>query len=651
MCGITGFLQGRTASPTIVEDREAIAEQMAQRIRHRGPDDGGIWSDRNANIFLAHRRLSIVDLSPAGHQPMASASGRFVIVFNGEIYNHNELRKTLTMQNAAPDWRGHSDTEVILAAFEHWGIHTSLTHFVGMFAIALWDRQEQELTLVRDRLGEKPLYWGQFANTFVFGSELKALKAHPDFHSEIDRDALTLLLRYSYIPAPYSIYRNVHKLKPGSLLRVRATLLRPIIETYWSAKEIALSGQRNPWQDNDMEAVDELERLLKQSISLQLCADVPVGAFLSGGIDSSAVVALAQAQSNRPVKTFSIGFHEEAYDEARHAKAVAHHLGTEHTELYVTAEEAQAVIPKLPTLYDEPFADSSQIPTFLVSQLARRHVTVSLSGDAGDELFGGYTRYLMGDRLKRKMAQLPLLVRHMLARGVTTLSPQVWNSVLFPALRLAPQRYQYNNIGEKLYKLADLMTSDETEIYHTLMSHWKTSSAVVLDAVEPQTSLTQRETHPHFASFIERSAWLDLVSYLPDDILVKVDRAAMAVSLESRIPMLDHRLVEFSARLPLALKVRQGIGKWILRQVLYRYIPKSLLDRPKMGFGVPIDSWLRGPLRDWGESLLNEDRLKREGFFDSTMIRRKWDEHISGKQDWHYWLWDVLMFQSWLEQQ
>jgi asparagine synthase (glutamine-hydrolysing) len=642
VCGITGFLKMR--SPFLAREGETIVEAMAQRIHHRGPDDGGVWSDANAGIFFAHRRLSIVDLSPAGHQPMISASGRFVVVFNGEIYNHNTLRKTLTTANAAPNWRGHSDTEVMLAAFEHWGIATALTHFVGMFAIALWDRQ------ARDRIGEKPLYWGQFADTVMFSSELKALKAHPCFHGEIDRNALTLLLRYSYIPAPYSIYRNVHKLKPGTLLRIHTTTLEPVIETYWSACEMAQSGQDNPWHGCDIEAIDELERLLKQSVALQLCADVPVGAFLSGGIDSSVVVALAQTQNNRPVKTFSIGFSEEGYNEAHHAKAVALHLGTEHTELYVSAHEAQAVIPSLSTLYDEPFADSSQIPTFLVSQLARRHVTVSLSGDAGDELFGGYTRYLMGEKLRQKLSLLPLPFRQLLSRSVTTLSPHTWNSILCPVLKIAPRRFQYKNMGEKIYKLADLMLCDETEIYHTLVSHWK-KSTIVLGANEPLTNFTKRDAHPHFENFIERGAWLDLVSYLPDDILVKVDRAAMAVSLESRIPMLDHRLIEFSARLPMTLKVRDGVGKWILRQVLYRYVPKSLLDRPKMGFGVPIDSWLRGPLLDWAESLLNEDRLKREGFFDATLIRSKWHEHVSEKTDWHYWLWNILMFESWLEQQ
>lgn len=647
MCGIAGFVDQTVSTEAVVG--EALARRMADQITHRGPDDSGVWGDAAAGIFLAHRRLSILDLSPAGHQPMVSVSGRYVIVFNGEIYNHFELRETLEREGDAPSWRGHSDTEVMLAAFERYGLRGALDRFVGMFAIALWDRQDRELILVRDRVGEKPIYWGRFSDVIVFGSELKALRAYPTFKTEIDRDALTLLLRHNYIPAPYSIYRGVSKVDPGTLVRFPSGGAKPIVESYWSAREVAVAGQEEPWRGSDAEAVAELERLISQSVGLQLEADVPVGAFLSGGIDSSLVVALAQTRSNRPVRTFSIGFEEEGYNEAQHANAVARHLATDHTELYVSSAEAMAVIPRLPQIYDEPFADSSQIPTFLVSQLARKHVTVSLSGDGGDELFAGYTRYLMGDKLWRVISVLPGFSRGILAAGLTSLSPGSWNRIAKPLLALAPKRLRYANMGDKLYKLAGMLHASPGETYRDLVSHWNVPSSVVLGAREPPTRLTLTDGQPTFKSFVERGAWLDLVSYLPDDILVKVDRAAMAVSLESRIPLLDHRIIEFAWRLPLNMKMRDGEAKWLLRQVLYRHVPKTLLNRPKMGFGIPLDSWLRGPLRDWAEALLDELRLTREGYFDPAPIRKKWTEHLSGERNWHYWLWDVLMFQAWLE--
>lgn len=647
MCGIAGFYD---LCMRIAPDAgAAVARRMAQEIAHRGPDDSGVWADAAAGIFLAHRRLSILDLSAAGHQPMVSASGRFVVAFNGEIYNHAELRQKLDAEGVAPAWCGHSDTEVMLAAIERYGLRGALERMIGMFAIALWDRQERELILVRDRVGEKPLYWGRFGDVIAFGSELKALRAHPSFTAVVDRDALALLLRYNYIPAPYSIYRGVRKVDPGTLVRLRSGSAEPIVESYWSARDVAVAGQGEPWRGSDAEAVAELERLISQSVGLQLEADVPVGAFLSGGIDSSLIVALAQTRSSRPVRTFSIGFEEEGYNEAQHANAVARHLATDHTELYVSSAEAMAVIPRLPQIYDEPFADSSQIPTFLVSQLARKHVTVSLSGDGGDELFAGYTRYLVGDRLWRVNSALPPFARGILAVGLTSLSPGSWNRVARPLLRLAPKRLRYANIGDKLQKLADALHASPAEVYRDLVSHWKSPTSVVLGANEPPTRLTLGDGQPVFKSFVERGAWLDLVSYLPDDILVKVDRAAMAVSLESRIPLLDHRIIEFSLRLPLNLKLRNGGAKWLLRQVLYRHVPKRLLDRPKMGFGIPIDSWLRGPLREWAEALLDESRLRREGYFDPAPIREKWTEHLSGDRNWHNLLWGVLMFQAWLE--
>jgi len=647
MCGITGFFDLRAMTDS--DTGAALTQRMADRIIHRGPDDSGVWADTAAGIFLAHRRLSILDLSPAGHQPMVSATGRFVMVFNGEIYNHLEIRETLKREGASPSWRGHSDTEVMLAAFERYGLRGALDRFVGMFAIALWDRQERELILVRDRVGEKPLYWGRFSDVIVFGSELKTLRAHPSFKTEIDRDALTLLLRHNYIPAPYSIYRGVRKIDPGTLLRFPSGGAKAIIESYWSARDVAVAGQGEPWRGSDAEAVVELERLISQSVGLQLEADVPVGAFLSGGIDSSLIVAIAQTRSARPVRTFSIGFVEEGYNEAQHAHAVARHLATDHTELYVSSAEAMSVIPRLPQIYDEPFADSSQIPTFLVSQLARKHVTVSLSGDGGDELFAGYTRYLIGDKLWRVISVLPGFSRGILATGLTSLSPGGWNQFARPLLALVPKRLRYPNVGDKLYKLAGMLHASPGEIYRDLVSHWNSPSSIVLGTHEPPTRLTRPDGQPTFKTFAERGAWLDLVSYLPDDILVKVDRAAMAVSLESRIPLLDHRVIEFAWRLPFNMKLRNGGAKWLLRQVLYRHVPKALLDRPKMGFGIPIDSWLRGPLREWAESLISEPRLRREGYFDPAPIREKWTEHLSGERNWHYSLWSVLMFQAWLE--
>ena len=645
MCGITGLLSKQIVSPEHLT-------RMANTMPHRGPDDSGIWHNNDAGIGLAHRRLAIVDLSPAGHQPMHSTSERYVIAFNGEIYNHNKLRAELDKINLAPQWRGHSDTETLLAAFEAWGIEATLQRCIGMFAIALWDKQTQTLTLARDRLGEKPLYYGWQGDTFLFGSELKALKANPAFHAEINRDALCLYMRHNYIPTPYSIYQGIHKLLPGTWLQVSRNQREPNIKTYWSGVDVSRQGKANPFTGSPEEAVNALENLLKDAIGQQMMADVPLGAFLSGGIDSSTVVALMQVQSSQPIKTFSIGFHEELYNEAAHAKAVAKHLDTEHTELYVTPEECMQVIPRLPTLYDEPFSDSSQIPTFLVSQLARQHVTVSLSGDAGDELFTGYGRYPHTANIWKKLSKIPLPLRKTLAFAAQHVTPTQWNKLLTPFGKLTSslQSQKNKNIGDRIHKAAQILPSSSiAALYHDMSSHWHRPEQIVINGKEPPTFRSGNLPDLSHLNTVERMMALDLLTYLPDDILCKVDRAAMGVSLESRVPFLDHRVVEFAGSVPLEYKLRDNQTKWVLRQVLYRHVPKELIERPKMGFGVPIDSWLRGSLRDWAEDLLSESRLRQDGYFNPAPIRQKWKEHLSGQLNWQHHLWDVLIFNQWLD--
>jgi asparagine synthase (glutamine-hydrolysing) len=594
---------------------------------------------------------------------MVSAGGRYVIAFNGEIYNHVELRKAvekgggphpgpLPEGEGGAAWRGHSDTETLLAGFDAWGIEATVRRAVGMFAFAVWDRQARTLTLGRDRLGEKPLYYGWQGDAFLFGSELKALKAHPAFAAAVDRNALALLMRHNAIPAPYSIYQGIKKLLPGSLLTMSLQNRHAEPVRYWDACQVVAGGLAQPFVGSPDEAVDALDKLLRDAVAQQMMADVPLGAFLSGGVDSSTVVALMQAQSSRPVRTFSIGFHEAGYNEAEHAKAVARHLGTDHTELYVTAQQAMDVIPRLPSLYCEPFADSSQIPTFLVSQMARQHVTVSLSGDGGDELFGGYNRYVLGQRLWGKLSRLPVGLRAALARGIHALSPDAWNRLLGPIQPLLPMGLSQANVGDKLHKGAAVMAAQtQAELYRLLVSHWAEPEALVLGSQEPPTVLTDPALQPQADNFVHQMMALDTVTYLPDDILTKVDRAAMGVSLETRVPMLDHRVVEFAWQLPLDYKLRGGVGKWPLRQVLYKYVPRELIERPKMGFGIPIDSWLRGPLRDWAEDLLDESRLRQEGYFNPQLVRQKWIEHLSGRRNWQYLLWNVLMFQAWLAEQ
>lgn len=638
MCGITGFWGGDAPDA-------AIVERMARTIAARGPDDAGVWCDDPAGLALGHRRLSILDLSPAGHQPMVSPCGRFVLAFNGEIYNHRDLRSELERAGGAFDWRGHSDTETLLAGLRHWGVQGALERLNGMFAFALWDAAEKTLFLARDRMGEKPLYYGRNGGTFLFGSELKALAAHPDWQGEVNRDALALYMRHNYVPSPWSIYRGIAKLPPAHFVAIRdggRAIGEPVC--YWNLGQVAAQGVAADADDPDV-LIQELDSLLRDSVGRRMEADVPLGAFLSGGYDSTIVAALMQAQSQRPVKTFSIGFHEAGYNEAQHAKAVAGHLGTDHTELYVTSKQAMAVIPKLPTIYDEPFSDSSQIPTYLVSQLARQHVTVSLSGDGGDELFCGYNRYLLGYRVWQKLRVLPLVVRRLLA-AVLKRAP---GHRLDALQRRLPKRFQVPNLADRLPKLAEVLAhQDGQSFYRALVSHAKNPNGLVLGATEPETILSRPDRLPALPGLREQMMYLDMMTYLPDDILTKVDRASMAVSLEARVPLLDHRLVEFAWRVPTSLKYRNGGGKWLLRQVLYRYVPRELMDRPKMGFGVPIEHWLRGPLRDWAEELLAEKRLREEGYFDPAPIRRMLQEHVAGKRRWHYHLWDVLMFQAWL---
>jgi asparagine synthase (glutamine-hydrolysing) len=627
MCGIAGFFQ---PSGFKASESEDTLISMCDRMVHRGPDDSGVWLDGDAGIALAHRRLSILDLSAAGHQPMHSKSERFVIIFNGEIYNHLELREKL--QTSGKDsWRGHSDTETLLEAIETWGLEEALKNCVGMFALALWDRKEKVLSLARDRMGEKPLYYGWQNQTLLFGSELKALRVHPAFRAEINQEVLPLYFRHGYIPAPWSVWKGILKLKPGSIVSfdgAKQVGHVPDPKPYWSMTEVIEKGQSEPFGGSEEEAADLLEEQLLDSAEAQMLADVPLGAFLSGGIDSSLVVALMQARSSNPVKTFSIGFDEDAYNEAEYAKAVSSHLGTDHTELYITPEQSREVVAKLPDLYDEPFGDSSAIPTFLVSELARQKVAVSLSGDGGDELFGGYDRYFnhRAESLWRKLNRFPQALRN------------------FSAIAL--RSFWGNSPSGKAELLCEsLKCKDFGSFYRVMISQWRkppvlgSGQELEYGIVNDQLDALDESVHKMMA--------MDSVTYLPDDILVKVDRAAMAVSLETRVPLLDHRVVELAWRMPYDLKVREGRGKWLLRQVLYRHVPRKLIDRPKKGFGVPVDSWIRGPLRNWAEDLLSEEKLQETGFLNPRPIRARWKQHLEGKRNWRDSLWLVLMWQAW----
>ncbi len=647
MCGIAGLLD---SSKTLGGDAlEAMAARMAGTLHHRGPDDGGAWSAASAGVGLGFRRLAIIDLTPAGHQPMLAGDGRSAIVFNGEIYNAEDIRRELDGLGASPagGWRGHSDTEVLLQACLHFGVSATVERLVGMFAFAFWHAEEKRLTLVRDRLGIKPLYWARAGKQFLFASELKALRAHPAFSADIDMTALAGYLRQAYVPAPRSIYRDAQKLPPGHMLTVSADG-EPVITCYWDLRAIAANGQRHAATrtiDNQV-AIEDLDKLLREAVKLRMIADVPLGAFLSGGIDSSTVVALMQAQSDRPVKTFTIGFHEEGYNEAAHAKLVAGHLGTEHTELYISPDHALQLIPRIPELFDEPFADPSQIPTYLVSEMTRRHVTVALSGDGGDELFAGYSRYAWAERLKRWTDNVPLPLRQMTAASLRAVPTEMWDSLS----GLIPERRRPRQFGHKVQKLAGLLSEPSADgVSRRLVGFWHQPSELLGREHTPYGPLWDGSVAADLPDFTARMQYFDTVTYLPDDILAKVDRASMAVSLEARVPLLDHRVVSHVWNLPPDLKLRDGKAKWLLRQMLYRYVPAALVERPKMGFAVPINSWLRGPLRDWAESLLDENRLKREGILNPDPIRRKWQEHLAGTRDWQYDLWVVLMFQAWHE--
>lgn len=638
MCGVTGFWM--TGAQSDAETLRDTVTRMTDALMHRGPDSGGVWTDEGAGIALGHRRLAIIDLSETGHQPMISRDKRFVLTYNGEVYNFGELRAELERDGAM--FRGSSDSEVILAACARWGVENAVRRFVGMFVFALWDCRERRLHLVRDRLGIKPLYWSLQDGLLLFGSELKALRAHPRCPKSVDRDALAGYMRHNYVPAERTIYRNVHKLRPGHILTVTAAG-GAAISCYWDALEVAVSGMAARTEMDEKEGLEALTGLLEDAVRCRMVADVPLGAFLSGGIDSSLVVALMQSQSSRPVRTFSIGFREADFNEAHHAKAVAEHLGTEHVELYVEPEHAIEVIPSVPDWFDEPFADSSQIPTYLVSELTREHVTVSLSGDGGDELFAGYNRYLHAVSLMQGVTGMPHWFRRSAARVMTSVPPRLWDM----AFRLVPQRWRPRQAGDKVHKLAALLRQTQESVYLGLVSHWQDPSQVVRDATEPRGVMWDPTLARRFQNPVEHMQYLDTVTYLPDDILTKVDRTSMAVSLEARVPLIDHRLVELSWKLPPRMKIRDGQSKWALRQVLYRHVPSELIDRPKMGFGVPIDHWLRGALRDWAEDLLQAPFLESEGYFQAAPIRQKWEEHISGRQNWQYLLWDVLMFQAW----
>ena len=638
MCGIVGIWRRRGA------DGAETAHRMASRLVHRGPDDEGIWTDDSVGIALGFRRLSIIDLSPAGHQPMMSASGRYALVFNGEFYNYAAVRDELERAGLAPSWRGHSDTEVLLAAIEAWGLDAAVQRVVGMFAFAVWDKRERRLHLVRDRIGVKPLYFTRSNDTLVFSSELKAMTVVDGLSLDVSRDALALYVRYAYVPAPYTIYENVFKVRPGTIVTVDDGGLSSE-RSYWSLADVAAHGTANRFSGSEAEAIDELDRLARESVRLRMVADVPLGVFLSGGVDSSLVTALMQAQSAMPVKTFTIGFEEAEYDEARYAAAIARHLGTDHTELYVTPKDAIDVISLLPEMYDEPFADSSQIPTYLVSRLARQSVTVSLSGDGGDEFFAGYHRYFLGRKLWDKVERLPRPARPLVSMLLRALPIPAWNTMLSPARGFAPRALRRERAGERIHKLARAMaTHDPESLYFEVVAQW---TDLVPGARDLPIAITNRASWPQLDDHTERTMYLDQASYLPDDILVKVDRASMAVSLEAREPLLDHRLLEFSWRLPLGFKIRNGAGKWILREVLSRYVPPALIERPKMGFGLPIDHWLRGPLRDWAEGLLDEKSLAEDGFFRVEAVREKWVQHLAGRGEWQQYLWTVLMFQAW----
>ena len=640
MCGIAGMVDWRAATPA--DALRSTAEAMIETVRHRGPDAGEVWVEAEGGVALGQRRLAIIDLSPGGAQPMHSADRRFVITFNGEIYNYRDIRGEL--QAAGHSMRSDSDTEVLLEACALWGVEAAIERAIGMFAFALWDRKTRSLILARDRLGIKPLYYAATPERVLFASQLKAFRPTPHWKPTIDADAVVGYLRHAYIAQPRTIYREAEKLAPGHILTLREGST-PSPKCFWDLRGIAIAGQRrNDPAPDAQEATDRLDGLLRDSVKLRMIADVPLGAFLSGGIDSSTVVALMQAQSTRPVKTFSIGFHEGGYDEAHCAKQVAAHLGTDHTEFYVEPRHALDVIPHLADWFDEPFADPSQIPTYLVSELTRKHVTVALSGDGGDELFAGYNRYVWAERLARAVNLVPRPLRGASATALRALAPQTWNRLF----AFVPASWRPALPGDKLHKITTLLDNPQPDaIYRRLVSQWERPDEIAAAGQEPRGPLWDPSIARDFPDLVPRMQFLDMITYLPDDILTKVDRATMAVGLEGRVPLLDHRVVAYSWSLPLEFKLRGGRSKWLLRQVLDRYVPRPLIDRPKMGFGVPIDAWLRGPLREWAESLLTPARLASDGFVRVEPVRQAWQEHLEGSRNWQYPLWTVLMLQAW----
>jgi len=658
MCGITGIFGSLRK-----EELENSVHRMSQSLIHRGPDDKGAWINKKDGVALAHQRLSIIDLSSAGHQPMTSSCGRFVVVFNGEIYNYLQLKEKLNNSKYKQSWKGYSDTEILVSAFSQWGIEKTLNQLTGMFAIAVWDLKSKKLYLIRDRFGEKPLYYGWSNGVFLFGSELKALRAYKGFDNVIDKNVLSLYMQYMYVPSPYSIFKDIYKLEPGCILQIdekglfqspKEAPFAPFnsqgvsIKQWYSLSDIAKSGQKNLIKDEG-EAIELLEKTLLESVRSQLITDVPLGAFLSGGVDSSIIVSLMQQLSDHPVKTFTIGFEESAFNEAIYAKEVAKHLGTDHHELYVTANDAYKVIPSLPTLYDEPFADSSQIPTYLVSKLARQHITVSLSGDAGDELFGGYNRYLWGDRIWSRVKWMPQSLRRTLGSSIQKLPPSVWDKVG----SLLPNQYGVASMGDKAHRMAHRLktVNSSDEMYFSLVTEgYREEDLVINDRLILETKLNNCNIVSGISESEQRMMLWDSLTYLPDDILTKVDRAAMGVSLETRIPFLDHRVAELAWRLPLDMKIKNGEGKWPLRQVLYKHVPKELIERPKAGFAIPVGQWIRGPLREWADSLLDETRIQHDGYFDPKLVSQLWEQHLSGRYDWTPRLWAILMFQAWLDE-